>query len=94
MRTSKYVGKEFDNGWVCTEIVLSNVQGKRSKAPGKRNYRYIFQRRTSDNQADKIIVLNSTDAANVYKGRLLVEELADVRHHDKNVRRSVTYSFN
>lgn len=94
MRKSKYIGKEFDNGWVCTEIVLANVQGKRSKAPGKRNYRYIFQRRTSDGLADKIIVLNSSDAAHVYQGRLLVEELADFRQHKKNIRQAVTYAYN
>ena len=94
MRTSKYIGKTFDNGWMCTEIVLANVQGKRSKRPGKRNYRYIFQRRTSDGLADKIIVLNSTDAAAVYQGRTLIEELADQRQHLKNIKQSVTYAYN
>lgn len=93
-RTSKYLNKEFDNGWVCTHIGIANVQGKKSKAPGTRNYYYICERRTSDDKADKIVRLNSTEAAIVYRGEKQIEEIVESRLKTTNsCVRNISYHF-
>lgn len=85
-RTSKYLNKEFDNGWVCTYVGVAYVCPKRyklkqgkTKHPGHQSYYYVFERRTSDGKADKMIRLSSQLAADVYSGKLLVESIADAR---------------
>ncbi len=101
-RTSKYVGKKFDNGWICTAIGIATVQAKKkkngkglAKRPGHQNYYYVFERRTSDNLADKIIRLNSSEASKVYRGIICVEELLDIREKKptKKICKSVHYHF-
>lgn len=92
-RTSKYVGKNF-GGWECVEIGIANIQGRKSKAPGARNHYYVFERRTSDNKADKIVRLNSSEAAKVYKGIKCVEEIVDHRiQSNQKFERNITYHF-
>ena len=102
MRTSKYLNKKFDNNWVCTYIGIANMCNKRykfksgkTKRPGHRSYYYIFERPTSDNKADKIIRLTAAQAAKVYRGELLVEDLANKKldtRSDKYTEK-VSYSF-
>lgn len=94
MRTSKYLNKQFGI-WTCVYVGINNVQGKKAKAPGKRNYYYMFERRTSDNKADKIIRLNSTEASKVYSGKQTVEDILDAREagRTRKFNRKVTYYF-
>lgn len=83
-RTSKYLNKTFGN-WTCTHIGIARVQGKKtmkgkvSKQPGRQSYYYIFERKTSDGLAEKLVRLNCNQAAKVYRGELSVEEVADTR---------------
>lgn len=95
MRQSKYVGKTFDFGWRCVSIGLANVQGKRAKVPGKRNYFYIFERETRDNKCKKILILNSTEAAAVWKGTTTVEYIAEKRQqcNETRVNKRINYHF-
>lgn len=94
MKVSKYLGKTFDN-WTCTYVGIANIQGAKKKRPGHRNYYYVFERRTSDNLADKIIKLNSAEASKVWKRLISVEELLDKRESKRPIKfmRSVTYKF-
>jgi hypothetical protein len=85
-RTSKYVGKLFDNGWMCTHIGVARVQPKKkvkghglSKRAGHQTYYYIMERRTSDDKADKMIRLSAQEAANVYRGAVKVETILEAR---------------
>lgn len=93
-KKSKYLDKQFGI-WTCTFVGINNVQGKKAKAPGKRNYYYIFERRTSDNKADKIIRLNSTEASSVYSGKQTVEDVLNKREAGRTHKfnRKVTYYF-
>lgn len=93
-RKSKYLNNTFGN-WICVEVGLANVQTKKSKRPGKRNYYYIMKRITSDNLAEKMIRLNSTEASKVYKKELTVEDILDKREKNKvwDEKRRVSYSF-
>ena len=96
MIKSKYLGKEFDNGWKCVHVGIANVQGKRTKWSGHRNYYYIFERITSDKAARKMVRLSSPYAAKVFSGRMHVEEYAKrfaAKHSKKYVQR-VIYAFN
>lgn len=83
-RTSKYLFKTF-GAWTCTYVGISRVQpkktrkGKTSNQPGRQTYYYIFERKTSDGKADKMVRLSAAQAAKVYRGNLLVEDVADTR---------------
>jgi hypothetical protein len=83
-RTSKYLNKAFGN-WTCTHVGVSYVQSKRtfkgkpSRQPGHQTYYYIFERLTSDGKAEKLVRLNASEAAMVYRGMLSVETIADLR---------------
>ena len=85
LRTSKYLNKTFDNGWVCTHVGIARVQNKKtrqhtvSRQPGRQTYYYIFERETSDGKADKLIRLSAQQAAKVYRGELKVEDVAEAR---------------
>ena len=99
-RTSKYLNKTFGN-WTCTHVGIARVQskktakGKISKQPGRQTYYYIFERPTSDGKAEKLVRLNSTQAAKVYRGELTVEEVADLRQEKgtKAFKSKVSYHF-
>lgn len=93
MRTSKYLNKEFDNGWKCIHVGIANIQGKKAKYAGHRGYYYILERRTSDNKTDKMIRLNCNEAAQVYQGKVLVEQILDKRESkiDNKFTREVYY---
>lgn len=95
MIRSKYFGKGFDNGWVCVEVGLANVQTKKRKRPGHRNYKYCFIRLTSDGKADKQVWLNSKEVSKVGKGLITVESIADKRKAKKEQKasRGVSYVF-
>ena len=101
-RTSKYLNKEFDNGWVCTYVGTAYVCPKRyrfqqgkTKRPGSQTYYYVFERRTLDGKADKIVRLSSRQAADVYSGKLLVESIADAKaaKASRSYVGKVSYSF-
>lgn len=94
MRTSKYLGKQFGD-WTCTHVGIASVQGSRAKWAGHMNYYYIFERRTSDNKADKMLRLNAGEAAKVYRGEATVEEFLDKREGSKTNRftRKVSWHF-
>ena len=93
-RTSKYLGKTFGS-WTCSYVGIANVQGKRVKGAGKRNYYYIFERITSDGKAEKMIRLNSTEAASVYKGKLSVEDVLNKREsrRSRKFNKKIFYHF-
>jgi len=101
MRTSKYLNKQFDNGWVCTHVGISYTQGKRkkdrtlSKQPGRQSYYYVFERITSDNKAEKLVRLDKSLAAKVYRGELKVEDIAEARLNGGRTRftNKVSYHF-
>lgn len=100
-RTSKYLNKSFDNGWVCTYVGISRVQARKtrhgmfSKNPGHQSYYYIFERPTSDGKADKLIRLSANLAAKVYRGELTVESMAEARReaNENKFIRKVSYHF-
>ena len=100
-RTSKYLNKEFDNGWVCTHVGISFTQPKRkkdrtlSRQPGRQSYYYVFERRTSDGKADKLIRLSSREAARVYRGEISVETIAEARQavSENKFTKKVSYHF-
>jgi len=94
MRTSKYVGKKFGQ-WLCTDIGIARVQGKRAKYAGHCSYYYIMERITSDGKCEKIIRLNCNEAAKVYQGIMTVEEILEKRIQKpiKTLSRKVSYRF-
>lgn len=94
MIRSKYLNKTFGN-WTCTHVGIAYVSGKKLKSNGTRNYYYIFERRTSDGLADKLVRLNSSEASRVYKGELSVEEVAEMRkaNNESEFARKVSYHF-
>jgi hypothetical protein len=103
MKKSKYLGQTFDNGWKCTHVgiaVKTRVFKKgtkiRNSYPHHQTYYYIFERRTSDNKADKMIRLSSSMAAKVWKGLVKVEDLLTIREK-KNTNtfiKKISYHFN
>jgi hypothetical protein len=101
-KTSKYLNKQFDNGWVCTHVGISCTQSKRkedhtlAKRPGHQSYYYIFERITSDGKAEKLVRLNKNDAAKVFRGELKVEDIAEARQtrgHKTRFTNKVSYHF-
>lgn len=103
MKKSKYLGRVFDNGWVCTHVGVARVQPKFykgtkdvSKRPGHATYYYIFERITSDRKAEKMIRLNCKEAAAVYRGEVSVENICFWRQaldDDYTFSRKVSYHF-
>ena len=101
-RTSKYLGKTFDNNWVCTHVGVARVQAKKtknnklSKRPGHQSYYYVFERPTSDGKADKMIRLNFLEAAKVWRGLVKVEEILNKREGKRASRftNKISYHFN
>lgn len=83
-RTSKYINKQFGN-WTCTHVGVSYVQskktlkGNKSKRPGHQTYYYIFERKTSDGKAEKLVRLSAMEAAKVYRDEASVESIARSR---------------
>ena len=94
MTRSKYLGKTFGN-WVCVHVGVNSVQGARAKWSGHRSYYYVFARITSDGKAEKMIRLNSNEAAKVYQHKVLVEDILNKREATKqySFTRKVSYSF-
>lgn len=103
MRTSKYLNKTFDNGWKCTHVGIAVKTAAfkkgtriRNAYPHHQTYYYIFERRTSDDNADKMVRLSAQEAARVYRGELEIESLADTRQETKQTqfKKKVSYNFN
>ena len=101
MRRSKYLFKTFGN-WTCTHVgvaVKTRVFKKgtrvKNEYPHHQTYYYIFERNTSDGLAEKLVRLNSGQAAKVYRGELSVEEVADLRQEKgkSNFVSKVSYHF-
>lgn len=102
MRKSKYLDKVFDNGWVCTHVGVARIQPKfylgtkvSTKRPGHATYYYVFERRTSDGKADKMIRLNCKEAARVYRGECSIENICFWRQALKQDKfsKKVSYYF-
>ena len=106
MRKPKYLGTHSDN-WTCIFYGIDYLQpafskkpditGKhrRNKSAGHRQYYYVFERKTSDNLADKYVRLNAYEMLKVSKGICTVEQLADMRKNKKSIKyvEKVSYSF-
>ena len=106
MRKSKYLGMKSDS-WICTEVGVDKVQaaylqkktveGKRvrSKRPGHQTYTYTFERLTSDG-AIKMVNLNARQALQVLRGETTVEEIANRKKQEFNLKpnQRVSYCFN
>lgn len=96
MRTSKYLGKVFDNGWKCTHVGIATVQGKNAKGAYHRGYYYLLERTTSDGKCEKQIRVNAAYMAKIGRGELLAEEVENriAKRHSKLATKKVNYSFN
>lgn len=101
MKTSKYLNKQFGS-WTCTHVGVARIQPKFyegtkkvSPSAGTMTYYYIFERKTSDNKADKLVRLSAKEAARVYRGETTVEEIADARvaKNISDFTRKVSYHF-
>lgn len=93
MKKSKFVGKEFDNGWVCTGC---NLAANYSHGTRHNRYWYAFERRTSDGKFDKWIRVEANNATRIYKGLVTVEEICDLRETNPAARapmHGVNYMF-
>ena len=101
MKHSKYLNFKSGN-WTCTHVGVSYVLSKNYKGtkektlrPGHQTYYYIFERRTSDGLADKLVRLSSKEAARVYRGEISVEQIAVARQavSEKKFTKKVSYHF-
>lgn len=88
-RTSKFVGYEFDNGWVCTGINIAHTT--LTHRNGGPTYWYAFERRTSDGKFDKWIRVEASDATKIYRGELTVEAVCNKL--EANGQHYVNYQF-
>lgn len=102
MVKSKYLNKQFDNGWACTHVgtaaksrVFKRGTKIRNEYPNHQTYYYIFERLTSDGKAEKLVRLNCSEAAAVYRGDITVEEIVENRQEDKEKKftKKVSYHF-
>jgi hypothetical protein len=107
MNKPKYIGMQSGN-WTCTYYGIDYLQptfkkkrdaitGKlvRGKSAGHRQYYYIFERKTSDGLADKIVRLNAYQILKVKKGKCTVEDIANDKR-SKNSKKfvdKVSYCF-
>lgn len=91
-KASKFVGKEFDNGWVCTGINIAHATLAHKN--GGPTYWYAFERRTSDGKFDKWIRVESHHATKIYKGEITVESICVGRETgEPKSKHSVNYQF-
>ena len=102
MRTSKYLNREFDHGWVCTYVGVASVTPAfykgtktRTKGKGHQHYYYICERDTSDGKADKLVRLSDKEILNVARGKVTVEAIAEARQAtgEDAFKRKVSYHF-
>lgn len=75
MKRSKFVNKEFDNGWVCTGC---NLAANYAHGTKHNRYWYAFERKLASGGAQWIRV-EATDATKIYKGELAVEAIYTAR---------------
>lgn len=85
MKRSKYLFKQFGD-WTCTHVGVATKTRAfkkgtriRNSYPHHQTYYYIFERTTSDGLAEKLVRLNSSQAAKVYRGEISVEDIAKAR---------------
>lgn len=90
-RTSKFVGKTFDNGWTCTGINIAHATLTHKN--GGPTYWYAFERKTSDGKCDKWIRVEASVATKIYKGEVLVEDVSAKCEAVKNGVHKVNYNF-
>jgi len=92
-KQSKFVGKEFDNGWVCTGINIARATLTHKN--GGPTYWYAMARKTSDGKFDKWIRIEGHEASKVYKGLITVEEICEARESAVKTKskHSVNYQF-
>lgn len=93
-KNSKYFMKEFGE-WLCTQVAVESVVGKKFKSFGKRHYYYIFERLTSDHKAFKMIRLSAKQAAKVWKGERTVESFLEYKEKTENTqfKNYISYNF-
>lgn len=72
-RKSKYIGKEFANGWICTGININKASLAHKN--GGPTYWYAFERTTSDGKFNKWVRVDGQDASKIYKGLLTVDDV-------------------
>lgn len=88
---SKFVGKEFDNNWICTGInVASTTSTHKNGGP---NYWYAFERKTTDGKFDKWIRVSATQATKIWKGELTVEEVNNLQKKHNSGVYKINYQF-
>lgn len=90
-RTSKFVGKEFDNGWVCTGINVAHCTLAHKN--GGPTYWYAFERKTSDGKFDKWIRVEASEATKIYKSELTVEAVCEQHEKLQEGIHKVNYNF-
>lgn len=102
MRKSKYIDKRFDHGWVCTHVGVARTQPKfykgtriECKRPHHQSYYYIFERVTSDSKAEKLIRLDRSEAAKVWRKEIEVEAIVKARQarSERKFTQKVSYHF-
>lgn len=106
MKKSKYLGMKSGD-WTCTHVGVARVQpaltkkkdeaGRRVRAknPGHQTYYYIFERRTSDGLANKMVRLNANQIRRVFDGWTTVESVAELKKRaaGQKFTQKVSYSF-
>ena len=94
-RTSKYVGKTYDNGWKCTYCGIATVAPIRAKY-AHRSYYYLLERQTSDGVCVKQIRVNANYMAYIARGQMLAEDFANrlKQKKSKKATKKVNYAFN
>lgn len=90
-RTSKFVGKTFDNGWVCTGINIAHATLTHKN--GGPTYWYAFERRTSDGKFDKWIRVEAHTATKIWQGKTTVEEVSKICEATPFGIHKVNYNF-
>ena len=106
MRTPKYVGTKSGD-WTCTFYGIDYLQPAfskrrstttrkvRNKSAGHRQYYYVFERRTSDDLANKSVRLSAYEMLKVSRGKCTVEQIAEARAGKKMTKcvENVSYCF-
>lgn len=90
MKKSKFVGKMFDNGWVCTGCNLAANYGHGTK---HNQYWYAFERKTSDGKFDKWIRIEGYMATKIWNGTRTVESISLRREKESSGIHKINYNF-
>jgi hypothetical protein len=107
MKKSKYLGMRSGD-YVCTGVVVTDVQPKycrrkvnadgtkaKTKSHHSQQYGYNYEKLTSDGKAIKSILLNASQARNVYRGLATVNDYAKKKElkRSRALKERVSYCF-